>query len=379
MKNILYISPFSHIGGGEISLLTIIKHLDKGIFNYSLICYAEGPFVEKVKELDVKIIIFKRDSLLSNFSIIWNIFQYIRRNNINMVHVNCLDIRAGIAVWLAGVPFIGHLRVIFPFTWRDYLFVRFSKKVIAVSNAVVNAFCKERPFYRDKFIIIPNAVEVPENIVPAPLKKEYNLPENVKLVGAVGRIDSCKGYEYFIKAANIIRNNKKKDVFFFIIGGISHGDIEGQEYLEMLKSEVNELKLNDRCFFTGFREDVLEVIKVLDVLVVPSVVIKKGGGVVTEGFGRVAVEAMALGVPVVASNIGGLKEIIENNVSGILVPPCNPAAIAEAVTSILSDEIKAGTTMGKNGKKRVEEAFTVQKNMGRIQELYIRIHNREDG
>lgn len=371
-KNILYISPFPHIGGGEISLLTILKNLDKKRFKLSLICYAEGLFVEKARKLGIDVIVFKRDSLFSNVSILWKLLRYIKKNNIHIMHVNCLDIRAGIAAWLAGVPFIGHLRVVFPFTWRDRLFVQLSRKVIAVSNAVVNAFCKESSGYMSKFVVIPNAIEIPGDITPARLREEFRLSSDTKLVGAVGRIDTFKGYEYFIESASIIKR-EMLNVAFFIIGGVIHE--EGEMYLTNLKRSVSKLGLSDCLFFTDFREDILSVIAALDILVVPSIEIRKAGGRVTEGFGRVAIEGMVVGVPVVASNIGGLTEIVEDNVSGMLVPPGNSSAIAEATLFILADEVKA-KALSEAGRKRVEELFTIQQQADKIKKLYLKILER---
>ncbi len=371
MKNILYISPFTYIGGGEISLLILLKNLDHQMVRPFLICYAEGPLVQKAKKLGIKSAVLKRNYLFSSIFIVLKIFSYIKKNSIHLVHVNCFDIRAGIAARLARVPLIGHLRVIIPFTWRDRLFVRLSQKVIAVSNAVIDTFCRGRPSYRDKFEMIPNAVEIPNSLTPVPLRKEYDIPEDTKLVGSVGRIDPWKGYEYFSRAAALIKK-QRSDVFFFIIGDVSQRDREGRAYLDILKKQAAELDLKDRLFFTGFREDILKVIKTLDILVVPSIVIKKYGGEVTEGFGRVAIEAMAVEVPVVASKIGGLTEIIEDNVFGMLVPPGNPNAIAEAVLSILTDKIKA-KAMGKAGRKRVEESFTIQQHADKIKKLYLEI------
>lgn len=368
MKNILYISPPSHIGGGEISLLLILKHLDKERFKPRLICYSEGPFVERARALGIEVVVLKRGSLPSSLSLVLNIIRYIKEKEIDLVHINSLDIRAGIASWLAGVPFVGHLRVIFPFTWRDRLFVRLSRKVVAVSNAVVNAFCREKKILEEKFIVVPNAVEIPEDITPAQLRKEFKIPKNAKLIGAVGRIDPYKGYEYFINAASLI-NRYREDVYFFIIGGVSDEDIDGKKYLERLEKQVSEKGLEEVIFFTGFRKDILEVIKALEILIVPSVVIKKDRGEVTEGFGRVAIEAMAAGVPVVASDIGGLREIIEDGISGILVPPGEPEKIAEAVIKILeNDNFK--DSLKENGKRRFETLYTPERYMGSLNAIY---------
>lgn len=371
MENILYISPLSHIGGGEVSLLLILKHLDKERFKIRVICYSEGPVVEKARNLGIDVNIFKRSSFFSNFAIVWDIFRYIKKNNIQLVHVNTLDIRGGIAAWLARIPFIGHLRVIIPFTWRDRLFVRFSGKVIAVSNAAIDAFCGERKYLSEKFIVIPNTVEVTENLTTAPLRRDFSIPEDAKLVGAVGRIDLWKGYEYFIEAATRIKK-KIGNIYFFIIGGTSAEDREGQGYLDILERQVYDLGLKGSLFFTGFREDAIETIKALDVLVVPSVVLKMDKGEVTEGFGRVAIEAMAVGVPVVASNVGGLKEIIEDRVSGLLVTPGNPEAIAGAVISLIENP-ELANSIRNMGKRRFEEVYTPERCIKSLIILYFNI------
>jgi glycosyltransferase involved in cell wall biosynthesis len=368
LRNILYISPLSYIGGGEVSLLTILRHLDKKRFNPSLICYSDGPFIEEVKNQGIEVTVFRKSSFSSDIAVILNILRYIRVKNIQLVHVNSLDIRGGIAAWLAGIPFIGHLRVIFPFTWRDRLFVRLSKKVVAVSNAVVDVFSGERGILRERFIVVPNAVEIPEGLTAAQLRKDFRIPEDAKLIGAVGRIDPCKGYEYFINAASFI-NKQRKDVYFFIIGGVSDEDIEGKRYLERLKRQVCETGLEEVVFFAGFRKDILEAIKALDILIVPSVVIKKEGGEITEGFGRVAIEAMAVGVPVVASRIGGLREIIEDGISGILVTPGEPQEIAKSVLRILDDEREADS-LKKNARKRFERLYTPERCIESLNAIY---------
>jgi glycosyltransferase involved in cell wall biosynthesis len=374
IKNVIYISPFAHIGGAEKSLLIFLKYLDNRMFKPLLTCYVEGPLIKHARKLDIKTIIFKRDSFLSNFFLVWKIFIYIKQNRIDLVHVNSLDIRAGIAAWLAGVPLIGHLRVIFPFTWRDRLFVQLSNRTIAVSNAVVNAFCRRRSFVRDKFIVIPNATELPRNLTPAPLKQEFGLPTDAKLIGVVGRMDPWKGYEFFLESAAIIKKHWEK-IFFFIVGDVVPGDSEGRLYLDILRRKTAELNLQDCLFFAGYREDILKVIKSLNVLVVPSIVLKKNRGKVTEGFGRVVIEAMAVEVPVVVSSVGGLEEIVEDKVSGILVNPGNPSAIAKAVLSILTDESKA-RKLGVAGQKRVKELFDVHNIMEKITELYFEVLNK---
>jgi glycosyltransferase involved in cell wall biosynthesis len=364
---VLYVSPFSHIGGGEISVLTVIDNLERARFSPSLICYEDGAFVERAREHGIETAVFRRAGLLSEGSIVRDLVRYIRRSGIRLVHVNSLDIRAGIAARLAGVPCIGHLRVVFPFTWRDRLFVRLSSATIAVSRSVVDEFCKESFSCRSKFIVMPNMVDVPEEVKPAPLRTEFNIPKDAPLVGMAGRMDPFKGHGVFIDAAVMIRKSFP-EARFFIIGAPDPGN-EGEEaYLEAQKARVRDSGLSDRVIFTGFRKDPLETIAALDVMVIPSRIIRKGAGIATEGFGRVAIEAMAVGVPVVSSDAGGLKEIIEDGVSGILVPMDDVDKTARAVIDLLQDGQKADT-IRMSAKKRFDALYSVRAMAG-LQGLY---------
>ena len=368
MKQILYISPFSHIGGGEISLLTILTNLDRKRFTPHLICYEDGPFVKKARSLGFKVSIFKRGQFYTDPFLIMRLIWYIKRNGINLVHVNSLDIRAGLAAWYSGVPFIGHLRVIIFFTWRDYFFTRLAKQVISVSNAVTKSFCEAFPAARKVFVVISNAVEVPAVVKPAPLREEFGLPPRTYLVGAIGRIDPWKGYEYLIDAAARI-TRITPHVYFVLIGGPSKTNPTEQHYLEMLKKRVARAAIVDRFIFTGFIDNPLNVIAACDIIAIPSYSLGRYGGKITEGFGRVAAEAMAVGVPVVASNIGGLSEIVEDGKTGLLVPPQNSDALYRAILRIIGDK-NLKELLGRNGRAKFESLYTVEQQRSALESLY---------
>ena len=372
--NILYVSPFSHIGGGEVSILTVISNLDRKVFYPILVCYEDGPFVEKARRSGIETIIFRRAGPMTEFSIIWKLVRYIKKNKTCLMHVNSLDIRAGIAAWLARIPFIGHLRVIFPLTWRDRLFVRLSTLTIAVSEVAADEFCKYSEVYRNKFIIIPNVVDMAREVRAAPLRSEFNIPEAAFLIGMAGRMDPFKGHTVFIDAAPLIRKDAPQ-TRFFIIGGASPGKGDEVKYLEMLKEKIMGLGLTENFIFTGFRDDILSTIAALDVIVMPSRVIRKGGRIVTEGFGRVAIEAMAVGVPVVASDTGGFKEIIKNGVTGILVPISDPAAIAENVIYLLRDRERADAIRAA-AKSRFEALYSTR-SLYKLYNVYDNVINKE--
>ena len=368
MIPILYINPFSYIGGGEISLLTVLRNLDRNRWSPYVVCYGQGPFVDEVKALGIDVVVFERTGAFSSIGIVYGLCRFIKKNSIRLVHVNCLDIRAAVASLLAGVPYIGHLRVIFPFSWRDRLFVRLSSKTIAVSSAVMECFCKTQLGCSQKFIIIPNPVDIAAPVIPVDVKALYGFSADSIIIGAAGRIDPLKGFEYFIEAAARVRQ-QLSTARFLIVGDVSADNPREKEYLRLLNQRIDESGLQKDCVLTGFRRDILNVMAGFDILVVPSVTIDTPHGPIGEGFGRVAVEAMALRVPVIVSNTGGLPEIVENGVSGIVVPAADPAALAQEIVDLVKNSGKR-TGYAVAGRQRFESFYTCAMHLASLETVY---------
>lgn len=369
MESILYIQPFSHIGGGEISLLTALRQLDRSHFNPLVVCYEQGPLLMRLRGIGIEPVIVERSSFFSNATIILRLLQILKKKHIALVHVNSLDFRASMACLLANVPYLGHLRVIFPFSWRDRFFVHFSRKTVAVSQAVINEFCKKYPGCRKKLVIIPNAVETSGEIKPIDLKQHFQLAKDSVLIGAVGRVDPMKGYEYFIDAAELVRRDVP-NAFFFIVADTEQKEESFKRYFEGLKRKISEKGLDQTIFFSGFILDILAAIASFDILVVPSVEVQKQAGIVSEGFGRVAIEGMAVGTPVIVSRTGGLPEIVEDGQSGIVVPPADARAIASAIVALLRDSGRKDALI-KAARQRFSELYTAEKYGQNLQELYL--------
>lgn len=371
MKNILYVSPFARVGGGELSLIAILKNLDNGAYKARVICYEDGHFPDKLRELGFECAVLRRGSKFWDWILILRLIGYIKKRKIDIVHVNSLDIRAAVAAKLSGAPLAGHLRVIFPFGWPDALFVRLSDITIAVSQAVREAFCREFPDLKSKFTVIPPLIDIKaEETAPVNLREEFNLAGEAKLIGIVGRLDPFKGHDVFLRAAAIIKKRFPK-ARFFIIGGSLSPDKEEREYFKQIEDLIRRLDLNAEVIFTGFRDDVLRVMAGLDVLVASSRRLSRGRGSVIEGFGRVVPEAMSLGVPVVASASGGLKEIIDPGVNGLLVEPNDYKQTAEAVIFILTNPQKS-RQMCEAARERFERCYSA-KNIHLITDIYCSI------
>jgi glycosyltransferase involved in cell wall biosynthesis len=133
-----------------------------------------------------------------------------------------------------------------------------------------------------------------------------------------------------------------------------------EKYRLYLQRKINELKLSSNIIFTGFYEDVPQILNCMNIYSLPSF---------SEGFNRSLLEAMACGLPVIATSVGGNMEVVQDGVNGLLVPSGNPVRLAVAITELLKDKEKA-RRMGLAGRKLVKEKFSIVKNATRIESIY---------
>ena len=368
-KRIFYISPGTELGGGEVSLITLIANLDR--YEPVVCVYGEGAFAERMRQMGFKLYIESYSNPISQPAFITKLAWRIRQSRASLVHVNTLDIRAGIATRLTNRPLIGHLRVIFPTTWVDRLFVKLSSCTISVSNAARNYLCQTQHLSPDHFETIYNAVDVKlTSPSPVSIRQELGLSSHAQLIGVVGRIDPWKGMETFIEAASLL-TSKYPNLHFAIAG--SPGPLpEEQAYLQVLRKKVAELNLDHLCHFLGYRSDALGFICQLDGLIVPSRELFTPSGIKTEGFGRVAAEGLAMKTPVIASRIGGLPEIIQHGKTGYLFEPANPQSLAETICQVLDHPVQTQAVV-EEGYRHFQQAFSVATHLNNIQGLYDRI------
>jgi glycosyltransferase involved in cell wall biosynthesis len=365
-KRIFYISPGTDLGGGEVSLLTLIKNLDRSRFTPIICAYDNGRFVERAKELDCPVYVLTYSNVLSQLRFVFKLSHLIKAEKSDLVHVNTLDIRAGIATRLAGRKLVGHLRVIFPTTWVDRAFVKIAHKTISVSNAVRDHFCQAENTPPNAFETIYNAVDI-QTITTSNLREELNLTSETKIIGVVGRIDPWKGMEIFIKAAAQVI--QKQPDTHFVIAGTPGPNAEEQAYHQHLKEQVVTFGLTHNFHFLGYRSDALSLIKQFTTLVVPSRILQTPNGIKTEGFGRVAAEGLAMQTPVVASRVGGLSEIIEHKKSGLLFAESDHNELASHIIGLLENKSLC-QKLSQTGYTRFIEHFSVDRHLLNIQSLY---------
>ncbi|NIV31233.1 MAG: glycosyltransferase [Anaerolineae bacterium] len=178
-------------------------------------------------------------------------------------------------------------------------------------------------------------------------------------MGVVGRLDWWKGHQYFLEAmAEVARRIPS---LRGLIVGAPENTPRNREYYQELQCLTKSLGLDGKVVFTGYRGDVPRLMSALDVVVLSSSA--------PEPFGRVVIEGMAAGKPVVATAAGGVLDIIDDGVDGLLVPCRDSRAMAETILELLSDREKA-QRIGLAARRRVEEQFTVQRHVSAIQQVY---------
>lgn len=298
------------------------------------------------------------------------ILKVIRERQVSLVHLNdgLLLSHAGIrAARQSGLPCVCHVRMFQQLSGFDRRMGRGVSRFIYISSAVRDYYV-EQGISPQQGVVVHNAVDLrefddtraagePEE--DAALRAELGCRPGEPLVGVLGRLDCWKGHEYFIEAmARVARDVPSAK-------GLIVGELEASrrnhEYVERLRRLTASLGLESRILFTGYRRDVPRILRALDVVVLSSAE--------PEPFGRVVIEGMAAGRAVVATAAGGVLDVVEDRNTGLLVPPKDSTAMAQAILALLEDRDLA-RRLGDRGRECVRERFTVERHVASVQAIY---------
>jgi len=244
-----------------------------------------------------------------------------------------------------------------PLVALDNASARLCAQLIAVSDATRVAF-ERQGFPADLLETIHNGVDITavESAPPANIRRALGLPDDVPALCHVGRLAAVKGQRELLEAVAALRARGSQLHAVFV-----GGDLEsGGAYTAELDRRARDLGIADVVHFLGFRADAAAIVRELDVLVLPSLV---------EGLPLVVLEAMALGRPVVATAVGGTPEAVDDGRTGLLVPPRDVGALADAVATLIDDPDLRGR-LGRAGRARVAERFDAERADRRVLEVY---------
>lgn len=387
--NILYLDSGSGIGGGQRSLLLLLKLLDKQRFTPFVGCLGESPFAAEVAKTNAQILSlslpeahnktdkvkrFTFQDLFNDFRqlrVILQLHRAVKQHAIALIHANSLSVAllGGIVAKLNRIPILMHKRYATSYGILDKICEKLLHRVILVSEATRWDFApkaKQTLIYNGVDLEAFQAEQVEVETLRSelfsenakPIERESELPI---LVGVVTRITPEKGIHFLVRAMAELKKtfiDDSVDVKLLIVGGPYFQ--KDHDYMASLKQEVADLGVADSVIFTGFLSDTRVVTTLLDIVLVPSII--------PEACPRTIIEAMAVGKPVIATPLGGSKELVIPE-TGILVPPENAEAIASAIAGLATDREQL-IVMGKAARERAEQLFSSEKNTALTEAVY---------
>lgn len=364
---VLYIDEWGDLhGGGQIYLLSLFTKLDRNKFIPLCVCPFRGSLVDAIEKLGIRVEIIKMKRLINPLNIfsllssIMKIILLIKKENIDLIHSNAAirgTIYSGIAAKITRIPFIWQVHILSPAGLIDRFLTLLATKIIVVAKAVKARFrwLKESK----KIIINYNGVDLEKfnpHISKMGIREKLGLGLDIPVVGVIGILHPQKGQEYLLQAAGKVKEGMP-DVKFLIVGE----DVTKKKSCRIkLENLIKALDLSENVIFTGWLNNIPEVLAGIDIFVLPSLV---------DHFPLVVLEAMASGKPVIATDVGGVPEMVEDGISGVLVSPKDVKGLSKTIVSLLKDGEKA-KRMGMAGRRRVEEFFGIEANRDRVEQIY---------
>lgn len=366
---VLHIIGGGEFGGAERHILNLAGAMEPQAAEITVCCLFSAPFVHIASEAGINVLAIPMRHKL-DFGVVGKLTSLIRKGAFDLIHTH--GVRANLLGRLAARQ-AGKKKVIttvhsllerdYPGllsclanSWIERLTRGWTDHFITVSQGLKDQLVS-RGVPGNKITVIYNGI-VPDEFSPSEepgaARGKLGFHPGTPLVGIVARLHAVKGHRYFLEAAREVLL-QRSDAQFVVVGdGLCRSALEAM---------ACRLGLTGKVVFTGFMEDVRPLMADLDLLVISSL---------WEGFGLTAVEAMALGVPVVATEVGGLPEVVLHGETGLLAPPANAAALAKSIVWMLEHPGATGE-MAKKGEKAVREKFNATVMARRTEELYRRV------
>lgn len=357
---ILQVNSAQNWGGGEVYTINLCQKLVAKGHKVSLACRPDSAIKKIASQDGISIYELPLTGAI-DFQSALKLSQYCKKNGIDIVHAHLARdywIARYLKVILPSIRLVFTRHLLKPIkstASRKWLFKKVDK-VIAVSNAVQESLLVQNLLSPKRIITIYNGINTNRfaSAHPGTIRKEFGFDNDIKLIGMVGQIAPHKGNDLFLKSAASVYC-QYSNVRFLLVGD----DFQNGKYIEKLKQLSINLGIEDKVFFLGPRLDIPEIMKDLNIFVLASK---------NEPFGLVITEAMAAGIPVVVTNAGGAKEIVDIT-TGLLVEPDQPVLLTNAIMTLLTDD-RTSTTIGKAGQERAKEEFDLDRMVDKIIAVY---------
>ena len=352
---VLQISSARSIGGGEKHVVDLSNELSKRGHDVFAAVVPDSPLPGNLSEVPPSNI---REFPLRNaldISSAKKISTFVRENDIEVINAHFAKDYpvAAIAARLGGVPFVITRHVLFPMNKLHRVFLRDVRYVLAPSNAVAQSLRDQGLFPENKIVTIRYGLDVEK------FPDRERTPHTGFCIGSIGNLDPVKGFDVLIRAAKIVTAANPK-VKFRIVGEDRSRDGRNKEELVSL---IRELNLTESVELAGWSNSIADVLHDFDLFVSASR---------SESFGFVIAEAMLSGVPVIATETEGAKEIISESKLGVLVPIADSHALATSIIDLLSDD-QQRRQLSKYGRTHIAQNFSLTKTVNETEALYQRV------
>jgi glycosyltransferase involved in cell wall biosynthesis len=368
IRRVLYLVDTLNVGGTETQVAHVAQRLRSRSHDVVVGCLrAEGSLLEVLRRGNVPIVEFRKGKTLLSLNGLYQLFRlahFLRRGRFHAIHSHDLwsNLLGIPAAWLARIPIIissrRYLADLEWYTpWRSALMrviYRLSTHVTVNSRSVRDLLARRDSLSPEKIQVLNNAVDV-DRFATAQGDREHLFPgtgSHSKLIAVVANMYSrVKGHTYLISAASTVCRDIPEAIFVLIGDGKERPNLEQQ---------VRQAGLEKNFLFLGSRGDVPELLACCDLFVLPSE---------AEALPNALLEAMAAGLPVVGTRVGGIPEIIGNGVDGLIVPAKDPHALAEAILRILQNP-RFAKQLSQAGQEMVRAHFDFDRLLAELEQLY---------
>lgn len=371
-KTIIFVIDGLGVGGAERLMIPILSSLDRERFE-ARVCVLQSregnPLAADIQALGIPV-----DSLnirhLRDLMAISKLRGYLKKYNADIVHTQLefANILGNIAARSLDLPGISTIHVL-PVQagglkvrlhqWVEWMALRiFCDRVITVSEETWRHYANQSGIPSEKLLTIYNGIDlerfqrVEPDLAHVVVRREFGLPDDAILLITVAVLRPPKGIQFMIRALPSILA-RFSNVYYLVVGDGVHANV--------LADEAVQNNVIEHVLFAGSRRDIAQLLSGSDIFILPTL---------TEALPTVLAEAMACHLPIIASAVGGVPEMVQTGENGILVGPADPVELSVACTQLLANR-DLRISMGEKGWLQVNEKFNVKRQVLQLQEQYL--------
>jgi len=344
---VLHINTERTWRGGEQQTLYLARGLKERGYETTVVCQPSSPLASRARQENVDVIELAMRGE-GDLAAVCQLARIIRERTFDIVHMHTSHAHTlgCLASWLArhGARIVTR-RV--AFRTRKHLVSKLKyrygvHKYVAISAAIRQVMVRDG-IEPERITVVHSGVHMSrfgQQHDLSSVRTELNIEPGRPVLGNIGRLETVKGQAVLVDAMPAVLKTFPQTVLLLVGGG---------EARKALERKCRELGIESSVVFTGFRDDIPRLLQLFDLFIMPSL---------AEGLGTSLLDAMAVGVPVIASNVGGIPEVVDNELTGFLVPPCEPSALAQAIIRLLKNHGEAAR-FAVAARDTVRKKFTV--------------------